>query len=89
VNGTFITRRVIERVAENRIREAMDQGLFDDLPGHGRPLPDLDEPYHPMWWVRSWIRRERLHEDAPPMDPAKWRAMLFSVMKAWLPDQRL
>lgn len=30
------------RIAENRIREAMEQGLFDNLEGAGRPL-DLEE----------------------------------------------
>jgi DnaJ-like protein len=30
-----------ERIAENRIREAMQAGEFDDLPGAGRPL-DLE-----------------------------------------------
>jgi hypothetical protein len=30
-----------ERLAENRIREAMEKGEFDNLPGEGRPL-DLD-----------------------------------------------
>ena len=30
-----------ERVAENKIREAMQQGEFDNLPGAGKPI-DLD-----------------------------------------------
>ena len=30
------------RIAENRIREAMEQGQFDNLPGAGEPL-SLDE----------------------------------------------
>lgn len=30
------------RIAENRIREAMEQGEFDNLPGAGHPL-SLDE----------------------------------------------
>ena len=33
--------RAIAIVAEQRIREAMDKGEFDNLPGRGRPL-DLD-----------------------------------------------
>jgi hypothetical protein len=32
----------IERIAEQRIRESMDRGEFDRLPGAGKPL-DLDE----------------------------------------------
>ena len=30
-----------ERIAENRIREAMQEGEFDNLPGAGKPI-DLD-----------------------------------------------
>ena len=30
-----------ERIAENRIREAMQEGEFDNLPGAGKPV-DLD-----------------------------------------------
>ncbi len=30
------------RIAENRIREAMEQGEFENLPGSGKPL-NLDE----------------------------------------------
>jgi hypothetical protein len=33
---------VITLIAERRIKEAMDEGALDDLPGAGRPLPDDD-----------------------------------------------
>jgi hypothetical protein len=32
----------IERIAEERIRAAQDEGLFDNLPGRGKPL-QLDD----------------------------------------------
>ena len=48
-----------ESVAERRIREAMERGDFDSLPGSGRPLPDAGTPYDEMWWVKRWIERER------------------------------
>lgn len=38
---------MFEYLAEQRIREAMERGEFDDLPGKGKPLPpedDLDVP---------------------------------------------
>ena len=35
----------IERLAEERIREAMDRGEFDDLPGRGEPL-ELENDSH-------------------------------------------
>lgn len=34
---------VIQSIAEERIREALELGAFDDLPGRGRPLRLADE----------------------------------------------
>lgn len=45
---------------ERRIREAMEAGEFDDLPGMGAPIPDLDAVYDPAWWARKWVRRQQL-----------------------------
>ena len=53
-----------ESLAERRIREAAEQGEFDDLPGHGQPLPGLSGSYDPGWWVREWLRRTNLDETA-------------------------
>ena len=36
-----------ERIAENRIQEAIEAGLFDDLIGKGQPLHLEDESYIP------------------------------------------
>jgi hypothetical protein len=36
-----------ERIAENRILEAMEAGLFDNLEGQGRPLKLEDESHIP------------------------------------------
>jgi hypothetical protein len=55
-----ITERAITTVAENRIRDAQAEGLFDNLTGLGRPLRCLEEPYDPNWWIRQWVRREKL-----------------------------
>lgn len=46
-----------ESVVERRIREAMERGEFDDLPGAGEPLPGAGEPYDEMWWVKAWLKR--------------------------------
>lgn len=55
-----ISRRAVELIADNRIRQAMEEGQFDNLPGLGQPIPDIDEPYDPMWWVKKWMKRENL-----------------------------
>ncbi|MFH0245508.1 DUF1992 domain-containing protein [Streptomyces sp. HK10] len=49
-----------ETWADRQIREAAERGEFDELPGMGRPLPDLDQPYDDLWWVRRKMGREGL-----------------------------
>lgn len=51
-----------ESLAERRIREAAEEGAFDDLPGAGEPLPGLHGPYDPDWWVKEWLRRTSLED---------------------------
>ena len=46
--------------ADRQIREAQARGDFDNLPGKGKPIAGLDEPYDEMWWVKQWLRRENL-----------------------------
>jgi hypothetical protein len=58
VSQERFSRSAVQLVAENRIRQAMEEGQFDDLPGLGKPIPDIDEPYDPNWWAKQWIRRE-------------------------------
>jgi Domain of unknown function (DUF1992) len=43
---------------ERQIREATERGEFDNLPGAGKPIPDLDKPHDDEWWVRQKLRRE-------------------------------
>jgi Domain of unknown function (DUF1992) len=54
-----------ESWVEQQIREARERGEFDDLPGHGKPLPDLDRPRDEMWWVRKKIRSENVSHSPP------------------------
>ncbi|HET6242100.1 MAG TPA: DUF1992 domain-containing protein, partial [Arthrobacter sp.] len=55
-----LSRRAIQLISDNRIQQAIEEGQFDNLPGTGKPIPDIDEPYDPMWWVKQWVRREKL-----------------------------
>ncbi|NLW99280.1 MAG: DUF1992 domain-containing protein [Actinomycetales bacterium] len=54
------TAPVYETPADRAIREAMERGEFDDLPGSGKPLPPLGDPNDPLWWVRGLADREQL-----------------------------
>ena len=43
-----------------QIRVATEQGAFDNLPGTGKPLPNLDQAYDPLWWVKQLVKREQI-----------------------------
>jgi hypothetical protein len=45
---------------EHKIREATERGAFDNLPGAGKPIPDLDKPHDELWWIKQKLRDEQL-----------------------------
>jgi Domain of unknown function (DUF1992) len=45
---------------ERQIQGAMERGEFDNLPGAGKPIADLDKPHDELWWVKDKLRRENL-----------------------------
>jgi hypothetical protein len=45
---------------ERQIREAQERGEFDNLPGAGKPIADLEHPHDELWWVRQMLKREQL-----------------------------
>lgn len=52
---------------ERQIREATERGEFDNLPGAGKPIDDLDEPHDELWWVKRKLRQERFSYLPPTM----------------------
>ncbi|MFW0774445.1 DUF1992 domain-containing protein [Paenarthrobacter nitroguajacolicus] len=61
-------RRKVDDAArvEYLIRDAMNQGKFDNNKYAGKPIPGLGEHYDPDWWVKGLIQRERLSGIGPP-----------------------
>jgi Domain of unknown function (DUF1992) len=53
---------------EAQIRVAQEQGAFDNLPGAGKPLPNLDQDHDPLWWVKQLARREQLSLLPPSLE---------------------
>ena len=53
---------------DQQIREAREAGAFDDLPGAGKPLPDLNADYDPLWWTKKLIQREQLSALPPALE---------------------
>ncbi|WP_017584404.1 DnaJ family domain-containing protein [Nocardiopsis valliformis] len=43
-----------------QIREARERGEFDDLPGAGKPIPDIDKPYDENWWIKRKLKSENV-----------------------------
>ena len=52
-----------EMLADRLIREAMESGDFDDLPGAGRPLPGVGTADDEYWWLRDWVKRNQINAD--------------------------
>lgn len=49
-----------------QVRQAMERGEFDDLPGSGRPIADLGSEHDPDWWVKKLVEREQVTGVLPP-----------------------
>lgn len=60
-----------ESFVDRQIREAQERGEFDDLPGAGKPLPDLDGPHDELWWLRRKLRDEGLSYVPPVLQVRK------------------
>jgi len=67
----LLSDRAIQIIADNKIRAAIAAGEFDNLPGFGKPLESIDEPYDPHWWVRSKQKREQLRIDLSTDGPLR------------------
>src|SRR5579863_3356779 len=51
-----------------QIRAATEAGAFDNLPGAGKPLPNLDQAYDPLWWVKQLAQREQISMLPPSLE---------------------
>lgn len=56
---------------DRQIREGMDRGDFDGLPGHGRPIADIDRTRDELWWVKGKLRREGVSYLPPTLELRK------------------
>jgi hypothetical protein len=43
-----------------QVRQAMERGEFDDLPGQGKPIEDLGVEHDPDWWLKKLVERENI-----------------------------
>lgn len=54
-----------ESWVERQVREAIERGEFDNLPGAGQPIPDLNGRDEENWWVKRFLEREKLPMPLP------------------------
>jgi hypothetical protein len=88
---------VFERLAEEKIREAIEEGRFNNLAGQGRPLNDLDDALTGEDWIGlhvlrengflpEWLElRKQVHFDRPAVNAAmaEWaEAIRFTGSRA-------
>ncbi len=57
---------VYETWADRQIREAMERGEFDNLPGAGKPIAGLTGRQDENWWLKNYLERERISMPLPP-----------------------
>jgi hypothetical protein len=55
-----------ESRVDRQIREAIERGEFDNLPGQGRPIKGLNGRDDENWWVKAYLEREQLPLPLPP-----------------------
>jgi hypothetical protein len=56
-----------ESWVDRLVREARERGDFDDLPGTGKPIADIDKPRDEMWWVKQLLQREQVGVTPPTL----------------------
>ena len=53
---------------DTQIRVATEAGAFDNLPGAGKPLPNLGQEHDPLWWVKQLVQREQISMLPPSLE---------------------
>ena len=63
-----------------QVRQAMERGEFENLPGAGKPIADLGAQHDPDWWVKRLVERERLVVLPPALQLRKDDAVLDAAL---------
>ena len=77
-----------ESWVERQVREAIERGEFDNLPGAGRPLPGINGREDDNWWVKSLLEREQLPMPLPTSLALRREVADLPQTLADVPDER-
>jgi hypothetical protein len=76
-----------EKIVEQRIKEAMENGDFDNLPGKGRPIPIEDDSHVPED-LRLAYKLLKNADCLPPELLEKKEILQMEDMLAAIPDEK-
>jgi hypothetical protein len=54
------TMQRYESWVDRQVREAIERGEFDNLPGMGKPIPGLNGREDENWWIKSKLEHENI-----------------------------
>jgi hypothetical protein len=77
-----------ESWVERQVREAIERGEFDNLPGAGRPLPGINGRADENWWVKGLLEREQLPMPLPTSLALRREVADLPQTLADVPDER-
>ncbi len=78
-----------EAATEAAIRQSLERGEFDGLPGHGRPIEGLDRPHDELWWVRKKLAEEQVDALPPALRLRRERELVLEAVAAARSEQRV
>jgi len=76
-----------EKIVEQRIKEALEKGEFDNLPGKGKPLP-LEDDSHVPEELRLAYKLLKNADCLPPELMEKKEILQMEDMLATIPDEK-
>lgn len=72
-----------------QVKQAMERGEFDDLPGQGKPIEGLGEQHDPDWWVKKLVEREQVSVLPPALELRKEDLRLDDVLDGETAEPRV
>ncbi len=78
--------KIFQKIAENRILEAIEAGLFDDLEGKGRPLK-LEDDSHVPPELRMAYKILKMADCLPPELEVRKEIVRLQDLVAAMPDE--
>ena len=77
-----------ESWVDRQIREAIERGEFENLPGQGKPIKGLTGRDDENWWVKAYLEREQLPLPLPTALALRKEVITLQETLADVPDEQ-